>query len=1340
MRIGKVIITVLVLLSFSSLGLALTNQEKLELLEEKFLKGEISETNYDRLRKKYEGADTTTPEVTSALPSTSAILSEGFEGGVSREGIPKGWARYYQTGVSVDNKRCYRGKSSLKLDPAGGKKGGIQRNVDIEPGKTYLLRVWCYSEGKAIGMMALECPGLGWGDKGLDISISPGKWKEFKRIVTVPVGVSKAALRFAQWNSPNPLWVDDISVTAVGGEAAPAKPPTPKAPVIVSLQNGEFEDGLSGWKEYNREGKINRTTDKQVKKSGEASCKMEALEGMAYGGIRQYVEVQPGRYLFSVWCKMLGIESERNSIDSITALVATNKRNFISMGVVKGDRDWKQFKQIIEVPAGVNQVRIELWFFHASGTVWFDDVSFVSLDNPVPQPKKVTKTFWLKDDFKSSRLSPVLRWEASSEAGSSYSLIETPGFLTLVAPANAGMWGKNLKAPRVSCQISAEDSPTITTKLTNYRPTGNWQEAGLFIMFDEKNWFKLMKYNDGSEEKIQCAGYTQGKAKEYPARSHSEPDIWLRIQKDKNTYIFQYSGDGQNYLTLGRLPLATVGSYTSPSAGLFAANGPNTAKFDFLNVEKSSGEIEQKGEKEFVWKPGLKNIVICDDVTKFRFEVPENVELKKELSRDVLQPNGKPSLHVRIKTPPGGEVSVNISPPAGAPEVPCSSRLVWWCMGKKWPWKRAYYTDYYGNSYCPNWRGVTPQWTKHTIPLTIPEDSSLAKPPLTLDRFWLKCKGGTEYDFYLGDLTVELDGIFFTHFGYDFDCITPDLKSSPLFFGLDWIFPNKDYPKHVDLVLELPEGVTLTSYTMHSWHDITSRCPLKTEKITIEGKPYTRNTVNYNVDRQIISHHNHQGVKRVHFYLTTQLTEGEIDAYYYMYFPGHEEKPKKLTLKVIRIKAVPQPKLLLTEMEIRTDWPGVLENVRHLGITNVDPRHHETPAFLQECKTNGIPVENSIMEGHIVDTLVSCGAPGLKELDGTISKRLACLSRASESKGMQRLIDMNKPLVKKGLSLFWFDDEHDEQIQCFCNECLQGFAKFRQKHGRNLPSTSPLKFCQTVQEHHGKIGLDKTTLALYDLWLDFHYANYSKTAGMLKKGLQEYANQQELEHKIEFFDCWNQSYRDKLTASIAAKEAFDYLGYAYYYYAGSPRECGDVVEKHRNMVEGSGARLYWTLGPGLCYWCLEDFHPHTIMKWQTLETFAVGVDGVRMWAFNDFDLLDMKYYSEAIWMVLPVEDIVVKGQRYADARVIGGNAYIRSLKLNDEYLVLAAEYDHTDQREVVVQVPDAVNGSEVYDLDTRKKLGSLVSNTFKVKLTPEERAKMFYVGKQGHQRMLEAGD
>jgi len=1351
---GKVVVVVLILLSFSSPALALTNQEKLELLEEKFLKGEISEANYDRLRKKYESAIGATPQPATKPASTSAVLSEDFEAGVSREGIPKGWARYYQTSVSVDNKRCYRGKSSLKLDPAGGKKGGVQRNVTVEPGNTYLLRVWCYSERKAVGMMALECPGLGWGDKGLDISTSPGKWKEFKKIVTVPAGINKVAVRFAQWNSPNPLWVDDISVSIPGSGTASTKPSVAKKTVIVNLQNGGFEEGLTGWKEYNREGKINRTADKTVKKNGQASLKMEALKGTVYGGVRQYVEVQPGRYLFSVWCKMQGIKGERNSTDSITALVATNKRNFISMGVVKGDRDWKQFKQTIEVPAGVNQVRIELWFFHASGTVWFDDVSFISLDNPVTEPKKkVTKTFWLKDDFKGSELSSNLKWEASPVAESSYSLTETPGFLTITAPVKAGMWGGNLKAPRVSCQISAEDSPTITTKLTNYRPTGNWQEAGLFILLDEKNWFKLMKYNDGSEEKIQCAGYTQGKAKEYPARSHSEPDIWFRIQKDKNAYVFQYSGDGQNYLTLGRLPLAAVGSYTSPSAGLFAANGPNTAKFDFLNVEKSSGEIEQKGEKEFVWKPGLKNIVICDDASKFRFEVPENVELKKELSRDVLQPSGKPSLHVKIKTPPGGEVSVNIFPPDDAPLIPCSARMSWWCMGKKWPWRRVYYSDYYGNSYCPTFRGVTTRWAKHTAPIRIPPDSLTAKPPISLNRIWFKCKGGSEFDFYLGDMTVELDGIFFTHFGYDFDCITPDLESSPLFFGLDWIFPVVDYPEHVDLVLELPEGVKLASYRMHSWHDVTSRCPLKTEEITIKGKPYVRNIVDYYVDRQIISvPSGYQGVKRAYFYLSTELTEGELEAYYYMRFPGHEEEPRRLTLKVIRIKSVPGPKRLLTEIQVNSSaaahWPGLWKNLHHLGITNVNLDHKASSALLEECKRNGFFPETQIMKGHIVDTLIGCGSPGLKKLDGTTSKRLACLSRASESKGMQELINMNKPLVKKGFKFFWFDDEHGENLQCFCDKCLPGFAQFRQKYGKNLPSTSPLKFCQTVQKHPGRIGIDKTTLSLYDLWIDFHYANYSKTTGTLKRGLQEYADQLGIKERIEFFDCWHQSFRDKLTASIAAKEAFDYLGYAYYYASSpfaqygpcDPRECGKVIDKHRNMVEGSGAKLYWTLGPGLCYWSLTDFHPHAIMKWQTLEALAVGIDGVRMYAFNDIDLMDMKYYSEAIWMVLPVEDIVVKGQRYADAKVIGGNAYIRCLKLNDEYLILAAEYDHTDQREVTVEIPNVLRGSEVYDLDTRKKVCSLRSNTFKVKLTPEERAKMFYVGKQGHQRMLKAGD
>ena len=149
------------------------------------------------------------------------------------------------------------------------------------------------------------------------------------------------------------------------------------------------------------------------------------------------------------------------------------------------------------------------------------------------------------------------------------------------------------------------------------------------------------------------------------------------------------------------------------------------------------------------------------------------------------------------------------------------------------------------------------------------------------------------------------------------------------------------------------------------------------------------------------------------------------------------------------------------------------------------------------------------------------------------------------------------------------------------------------------------------------------------------------------------------------------------------------------------------------------------------------------MKWNLLETFAAGVDGVNMYAYADIDLMDMKHYSDAVWIVPPVEDIVIEGTRAEqDLRIITGQSNLRALKKGNEYLVLISEYDHSDSREVQIKVPDALKGLTVWNLNQRSHSGAVsrANNTFIAKLSTEERAVMYYLGRRKIAGQLTDGD
>ena len=121
MRIVKLInlITlVLVLLGISSLVYALTDQESLKLLQEKFLKGEISEATYLRLEKQFKssiaGEAKTEPSTSPAMKGINILKNGSFEQGAE---LPEGWRKWSSTMIArVDSTVAKEGKQSLCLN------------------------------------------------------------------------------------------------------------------------------------------------------------------------------------------------------------------------------------------------------------------------------------------------------------------------------------------------------------------------------------------------------------------------------------------------------------------------------------------------------------------------------------------------------------------------------------------------------------------------------------------------------------------------------------------------------------------------------------------------------------------------------------------------------------------------------------------------------------------------------------------------------------------------------------------------------------------------------------------------------------------------------------------------------------------------------------------------------------------------------------------------------------------------------------------------------------------------------------------------------------------------
>jgi len=218
----RILVSLLILLEIVSLAFALTNEEKLNLLEERFLKEEISEKAYLELKKKYEGEK---PEATVELKAGEQVLKNpGFEevvGNLPTAWISDNWASVPMK-FSIDSQVAHSGKYSARLDtdlPEG--RGAFYQDVPVKGGDIYTLRVWARSKnlahGKRGAFAAIACDFAPVGVKpryyiSLQKSLAGDKdWTEVvMRDIVVPEGATKASITLI--HSRGTLWFDDVEL------------------------------------------------------------------------------------------------------------------------------------------------------------------------------------------------------------------------------------------------------------------------------------------------------------------------------------------------------------------------------------------------------------------------------------------------------------------------------------------------------------------------------------------------------------------------------------------------------------------------------------------------------------------------------------------------------------------------------------------------------------------------------------------------------------------------------------------------------------------------------------------------------------------------------------------------------------------------------------------------------------------------------------------------------------------------------------------------------------------------------------------------------------------------
>jgi len=229
----KVLTVGLILLGIASFAFALTNEEKLNLLEEKFLKGEVSEKIYLELREKYGGVTKAAPAVKEAKPVTEVkgnlIKNFSFEK-LASDGSAEGWVMDYVEArklgdMSVSASVAHSGKNSMKIFSGHGSPTAyVIQEIPLRPGKSYRVFFWAKGENLlktpgasgVVNPCAVSIRYKGKDNKNKNIWIEPAvgnEWQKIAKIVNIPGNsLEGGAITLRIFNSTGTLWIDDVSV------------------------------------------------------------------------------------------------------------------------------------------------------------------------------------------------------------------------------------------------------------------------------------------------------------------------------------------------------------------------------------------------------------------------------------------------------------------------------------------------------------------------------------------------------------------------------------------------------------------------------------------------------------------------------------------------------------------------------------------------------------------------------------------------------------------------------------------------------------------------------------------------------------------------------------------------------------------------------------------------------------------------------------------------------------------------------------------------------------------------------------------------------------------------
>ncbi|MDF2923497.1 MAG: repeat-associated core domain protein [Paenibacillaceae bacterium] len=417
--------------------------------------------------------------------------NNGLETDADANGLPDGWHINTYSGTpayQLDGTVSREGSRSIRISGTSPNDrmslSAPAIDVSALTGQTYRLTLWQKTDGIVSSSFGTSARVLFRDAANQDVvpqmnlqgAKGTADWSKIERTFMIPPGTVRIYVEAFLYQAAGTVWFDDLRLERMSTG-------------LVLNSGFETADPATGtpygWTKQINDGNATVTLDTYVKKYGNQSLKLSGDSIDDRSSAVQNITIPPTSksnvFTFSAWVKSEQIVS--NGMGNTAAVQFLDSSgnvigNTLYITGPKGTTDWQQLSQTFQAPEGTASLRLYLFLFFASGTVWWDMADIRPEFVANPSFEAGGSTVGMPDGWTPAVTggSPVIEWDATAGYEGTHALKMTGTTpqdyasisQTVKLPVHQRSWGYRIRIyQKVQDVVSPDKGTGLRIKFQN---------------------------------------------------------------------------------------------------------------------------------------------------------------------------------------------------------------------------------------------------------------------------------------------------------------------------------------------------------------------------------------------------------------------------------------------------------------------------------------------------------------------------------------------------------------------------------------------------------------------------------------------------------------------------------------------------------------------------------------------------------------------------------------------------------------------------------------------------------------------------------------------------------